>query len=171
MNALDCILTRASVRKYQDRTVEKELIEKLLECGFHAPTAGNSRSWQFIVVQNKDTLAEMAKAAPGHACVAGAPLAIVCCVDWAKDARPVHDNSEHGVGAACENILLAAHALGLGGVWLASYPRKAIVDHLKATFNIPEGIDPYAVLSIGYPDESPRVKGFYEDACVHYDSY
>ena len=88
MDAIECILKRASVRKYQDRPVERELIEKLLLCGFHAPTAGNSRAWQFVVVQNRDTLARMSLAAPGHACLKGASLAIVACVDWKRTSAP-----------------------------------------------------------------------------------
>ena len=171
MDAIECILKRASVRKYQDHPVERELIEKLLLCGFHAPTAGNSRAWQFVVVQNRDTLARMSLAAPGHACLKGASLAIVACVDWKKDQRPVHDNSEHGVAAACENILLAAHGLGLGGVWLASYPRPQVMNYLRELLSIPSDVDPYAVLSLGYPDESPAPKGLYEPDAVHFEAY
>ena len=72
---------------------------------------------------------------------------------------------------ATENILLAAHGLGLGGVWLASYPRPQVMDYLRELLSIPSDVDPYAVLSLGYPDESPAPKGLYEPDAVHFEAY
>lgn len=117
------IMTRSSVRSYQDKPVEKDKIEKLLRAGMAAPSAMNKQPWHFVVVTDKKELADIAEATPNASMAKDAPLAIIVCGDLTKaadgDAKQfwIQDCS-----AVSENILLAAHGMGLGAVWLTTRP-------------------------------------------------
>lgn len=164
---LEDILTRRSVRKFQDRTVAKENVVRLLNAGMAAPTAANRRPWHFYVVTGKPVLSKLAQANPYGSFIAKAPLAIVVCGDLNKalegdeQAMWVQDAS-----AASENILLAAHALELGGVWTALYPLKERCDAVKQALSLPNHLVPFCTLAIGYPDQTPVTKDKYDDSCI-----
>lgn len=150
---IDAIMSRTSIRQYQERAVGSDTIEILLRAGMAAPTAVNKQPWYFVVVQNPETL----EALGGRS--KEAPLAIVVCGDMTKalegDAREywVQDCS-----AATENILLAAHALGLGAVWQGVYPISRRVENVSKLLNLSENLIPLNVIAIGYPAESPEPK-------------
>ena len=114
---LETIMTRTSIRQYTDQPVEKEKIEAMLRAGMAAPTAVNAQPWHFVVVSDKAKLSELAAANPRAGMLKSAPLAIVVCGDMTKAMEGkgrqfwIQDCS-----AATENILLAAHAQGLGAV-------------------------------------------------------
>lgn len=150
---IDAIMSRTSIRQYKERAVGSDTIEILLRAGMAAPTAVNKQPWYFVVVQNPETL----EALGGRS--KEAPLAIVVCGDMTKalegDAREywVQDCS-----AATENILLAAHALGLGAVWQGVYPISRRVENVSKLLNLSENLIPLNVIAIGYPAESPEPK-------------
>lgn len=150
---IESIMSRTSIRQYQERAVGSDTIEILLRAGMAAPTAVNKQPWYFVVVQNPETL----EALGGRS--KEAPLAIVVCGDMTKalegDAREywVQDCS-----AATENILLAAHALGLGAVWQGVYPISRRVENVSKLLNLSENLIPLNVIAIGYPAESPEPK-------------
>ena len=124
-SVLNNIMTRTSIRAYTSQSVDNSKIEKLLRAGMAAPSAVNKQPWHFIVVTDRNTLKAIADATPNAGMAATAPLAIVVCGDmnkaldgggrefWVQDAS-----------AATENILLAAHAMGLGAVWTGTYPAQ-----------------------------------------------
>ena len=151
-DALKTIMTRTSIRKYQERAVAADTIELLLRAGMAAPTAINKQPWHFVVVTNKDVLKQMG----GRA--ADAPLAILVCGDM-DIARQGHgfDYWVQDCSAATENILLAAHALGLGAVWTGGYPGERSQKY-QQLLNLPETIVPLNAVAIGYPAESPTPK-------------
>lgn len=151
MEAYEAILTRRSIRAYTDQPVSTELIHKLLVAAMSAPSAGNQQPWQFVVVTERRLLDALADLLPFGKMLRQAPLAIVVCGD-AKGA-PREGYWVQDCSAATENILLAAHALGLGGVWLGVYPREDRVAGVRSIIGIPERITPLCVLSIGYPLE------------------
>lgn len=166
------ILTRTSMRKYQDKKIDEPTIEKLLRAGMAAPTAGNKQPWHFVVCTDKEVLADVAAANPNGGMVAQAPLAIVVCGD--KDKAFGGEAAEMWVqdcSAATENILLAAHGFGLGAVWTGIYPLKDRMSRLSEVLELPETIVPLSVVAIGYPAEMPAVKQKFSEDNVSYDFY
>ena len=149
---LKSIMTRTSIRKYEPRAISPDTIETLLRAGMAAPTAINKQPWHFVVVTNREKLEKMG----GRA--AGAPLAILVCGDM-NIARKGHgfDYWVQDCSAATENILLAAHAMGLGAVWTGGYPgnRYKLYQEL---LSLPEHIVPLNAIAIGYPAENPEPK-------------
>ena len=166
------ILTRASVRSYLDKPVEDEKIEMLLRAGMAAPSAVNAQPWHFIVVKNPDTLGKIAELTPNASMAKDAPLAIVVCGDMDKEkddkVRPfwIQDTS-----AATENILLQAHAMGLGAVWTGIHPDPARVAQLQAILHLPEHIVPLCVVPVGVPAESPAPKDKFTEENIHYNRW
>jgi len=170
--AYDCIMSRTSIRQYQDKSVEEAKIVKLLKAGMAAPTAVNRQPWHFIVLDTRERLDRLVNVNPNARMLKQAPLAIVVCGDMKKalqgDAQAywIQDAS-----AATENILLAAHALGLGAVWTGTYPRQ---DRVKATceaLELPEHIVPLCTIVIGYPAEQPAPKDKWKEENVSYGKY
>lgn len=156
---LDNLMTRTSIRAYQDKPVEDEKIEKMLRAAMAAPSAGNKQPWKFVVIKNEETL----KTISGHfhtmKMAENAPLAIVVCGDmnqtFPEDGR---DYWVEDASAATENLLLAAHAMGLGAVWCGIYPMQERVKLLKKLLGMPENIVPLNVIPVGYPAEEPAPK-------------
>ncbi|MCM1337633.1 MAG: nitroreductase family protein [Candidatus Amulumruptor caecigallinarius] len=169
---MDNILSRTSIRDYQAKPVEDAKIEQMLRAAMAAPTAGNKQPWRFIVIKNRATLDSIATNFRNIQMAAKAPLAIVVCGDlsvtfpgegieyWVQDAS-----------AATENLLLEAHALGLGAVWCGIYPISERVTTLKQMLDIPDGIVPLNVIPIGYPAESPAPKDKWKPEQIHYEKW
>ena len=129
-SVIENIMTRASVRSYQEKAVEKDKIVTLLKAGMAAPSAADKRPWHFVVVTDRKLLDGLAKANPNAAFAKKAPLAIVVCGDMSKTLQGGgKDFWIQDVSAASENILLAAHALGLGAVWTGTYPSPERCNH------------------------------------------
>jgi nitroreductase/flavin reductase (DIM6/NTAB) family NADH-FMN oxidoreductase RutF len=169
---LDNIMTRTSVRAYQDRPIEDEQVETMLRAAMAAPSAGNKQPWKFVIIKDKNTLATIADHFHTMTMAAQAPMAIVVCGDmeltfpgdgvdyWVEDAS-----------AATENLLLAAHSLGLGAVWCGIYPLPERVQYLSELLQLPENIVPLNVIPVGYPAEDPAPKDKWKPESVHYESW
>jgi nitroreductase len=169
---LQTIMSRISIRQYKDQPVEKEKIEAMLRAGMAAPTAVNKQPWHFIVVNDKAKLNELAAANPRAGMLKSAPLAIVVCGDMTKamqgkgQAYWIQDCS-----AATENILLAAHAQGLGAVWTGVYPMEDRIQPLSKTLKLPETVIPLCTIVIGYPAEQPKPKDKWKPENISYNEY
>lgn len=171
-SVMENIFTRTSIRDYQDKPVEDEKIEQILRAAMAAPTAGNKQPWRFIVIKDKHTLQAISENFHTMTMAEKAPLAIVVCGDL-KATFP-GDGVEYWVqdaSAATENLLLAAHSLGLGAVWCGIYPMKERVSLLKKMLNIPEDIVPLNVIPIGYPAQNPAPKDKWNPEAIHYESW
>lgn len=169
---LDNLMTRTSIRSYQDLSVEDEKVEQLLRAAMAAPTAGNKQPWRFVVIRDRQTLKTIAAHFDTMKMAAHASLAIVVCGDM-DDTFPA-DGRDYWVedtSAATENLLLAAHALGLGAVWCGIYPMQERVDYLKELLRLPENIVPLNVIPIGYPAEEPAPKDKWKPGNVHYETW
>ncbi len=155
------ILTRTSVRSYQDKPVEKEKIEKMLRAAMASPTGVNAQPWHFYVVTDKAVLQALSVANPNAGFVADAPLAIVVCGDMNKAARGgARELWIHDCAACSENLLLAANALGLGATWTSTFPSEDRMAAVKEALGLPDNLIPFNTIGIGYPlgEQQPRDK-------------
>ncbi len=166
------ILTRASVRKFQSRPVEEGKIETLLRAGMAAPTAVDKRPWHFVAITDRAVLDEMAGSNRNGGMLRQAPLAIVVCGDMNKALNGVaREYWVQDTSAATENILLAAHGLGLGAVWTGVYPIQERCDELRKVLNMPEHLIPLCTIIIGYPDGNVTPKDKWDPANVTYNKF
>ena len=163
------IFNRASVRVFKDAPVEKEKIEMLLKAAMQAPSAGNQRPWEFIVVEDKKTLEQLSETDPYAKFVAKVPAAIVALGNTDEMRFPEH--WEQDLGAACENILLEAVSQDLGAVWRGVAPLKERMDHITKVFDLPDNIRPYAIIPFGYAKRPYEVEERYDAGRVHFEKY
>ena len=169
--AIENIMTRTSIRQYKEQPVEQEKIDIMLKAAMAAPTAVNLQPWHFIVITDKETISKLAGQQPTNA-----PLLIALCGDTDKTMMPdgktkLPDFWVQDVSAATENLLLAAHALGLGAVWTGCYPIPERVDEVSKVLNCPKNIVPLAVVRIGYPDEAPAPKDKFKEENISYNTF
>jgi nitroreductase len=165
MNEL--IENRRSVRKYDpDKPVSREHLERLLGAAMMAPSAHNSRPWEFIVTTKRDLLDEIAKVHPYAAMCKTATAAIVIVA--IPQADRIAGFFPQDCGAAAENILLEAVSMGLGACWCGVYPKENLVPVFSKLFNIQEPKIPFCVIAVGTPAESPKQRGFFDESKVTY---
>lgn len=148
MSVSDIAKKRFSVRKYADKSVEKEKLDKILEAAHVAPTAANMQPVRLYVVQSKEKLAKIGKAAN----VYEAPVAIVVCADKSKAwTRPFDGMITTDIDASIltDHMMLEATELGLGTVWICYFKP----DVLKKELELPEHLEPINILAIGYSEE------------------
>lgn len=167
---LQAISERTSIRDYQETQVEDWKVEKILRAGMAAPSAINKQPWSFTVVNDKTLLQQIADSAQNAKMAAKAPMAIVVCGDMEKAIEgDVREFWVQDCSAATENILLAAHALGLGAVWTGFYPNVEKAKMLANILNIPSNQIVLCVIPMGYPAESPAPKDKWNTENVHYN--
>lgn len=161
---LDNIATRTSIRDYEARPVEKEKVEKMLRAAMAAPTAMNKQPWHFVVVEQRSVLDSLAGTNPYAKMLLKAPLAIVVCGDMDKVIEGGgRDFWIQDASAATENLLLAAHAMGLGAVWTGAYPSEERSKAISATLSLPDNFVPLNMIVIGYPAEHPQPKDKFKE--------
>jgi nitroreductase len=166
---MDIINKRRSIRVYKDKVVEKEKIEKLLRAAMQAPSAANQQAWEFIVVEDKETLKKISEMSPYSKPAVNSPLTFIVLGN--KDNMMVPECWQQDLGAAVENLLLEAVELDLGGVWMAVAPMEERMSYIKKLFNLPENIVPYSVIPVGYPREEPWFADRYDSNKVHYEKW
>jgi len=158
---LRLIYERVSIRKYKPDPVPDELILELLKAGNAAPSAGNLQARDFVVVKNPETKKKIAKAALEQMFIASAPVVIVVCANYPRSMRIYGERgklyAEQDATAAVENILLAAHALGLGAVWVGAFYENAV----SKILDLPEFVRPISIIPVGWPDEKPAKRSRY----------
>jgi nitroreductase len=163
MELLDAVKKRYSCRAYQDRPVESEKLDKILDAARLAPSAKNFQDWRFVVVTDKQTRAELSIAAANQAFVAQAPVVIVCCSTinhWMRCGQPT---GSIDVAIAMEHIALAAASLGLATCWIGSF----FPDEVRKILHIPTHIHVVELLTLGWPaDKQPEAKRLPLEAIV-----
>lgn len=169
MDTLEAIHTRRSIRQYQDKSVPEELLRKLLSAAMTAPSARNQQPWEFIVITEKDLLQKISGVNPNADMAAEAPLAILVCGNLAIETSPGYWVID--CAAATQNLLLAAHALGLGAVWTGTYPNEDRMDGYTELFDLPEYILPHSLVVLGYPQEQPLSQDRFQEERIHYNGW
>ena len=168
-SVFDAIATRTSIRMFdKTRPVGEELIEKMLRAAMAAPTAVNKQPWEFVVVTDKATLSALSKVHPHARIENGATLVIAVCgaTDNGLDGR-AKEYWIQDCSAATENLLLAAHALGLGAVWCGVYPMEDRIAPISEILAIPQGYMPLNLVTIGYPAQHPAPKDKWKPEKIH----
>jgi len=164
---MDNIRKRRSVRKFQPgKPVTREQLDRLLEAAMLAPSACNSRPWEFVAVTRRETLDEIARVHPYAGMCTTASAAIVV-VAVPQDGRP-EGYFPQDCGAATQNILLEAVSLGLGTCWCGVFPRQERMASVAELLHIESPKIPFNVIAIGTPAETPEQRGFFEPAKVTY---
>jgi nitroreductase len=164
-DGLAAILTRRSIRRYEPRPVENEIVERLLRAAMSAPSAGNEQPWHFVVLRDRAMLDSVPEVHPHSRMLKEVSVAIVVCGDPAVEIHPGYWVLD--CAAATENILIAATALGLGTVWLGVFPREDRVRGVRDLLGIPEHIIPFSIVPVGYAAESKPPAERYSEARVH----
>ncbi len=169
---LESILTRSSVRTYTTEKVSDEQVEMMLRAGMSAPTAGNRQPWELVVITDREILdtipsiikyAYMSAEAPLAIVVLGNPEVSLHADYWVQDCS-----------AVTENILLAAHAMGLGAVWCGVYPNYSPVgrvEKMQELLNVPKEWVPLNVIVVGHPNKEATIKDKWKPEKVHYNKY
>ena len=169
METLKAIFTRRSIRKYSGNEVTDEQLELLLRSAMQAPSARNKQPWHFIVIKDRGMLKELATAHPYGEMLQQAGAAIVICGD-----RTIEETESYllqNCSAATQNLLLAAHDLGLGAVWLGLHPREDRISSLKAILKFPDHILPVSMISLGQPNEVREDQDRYLVDRIHIDKW
>jgi nitroreductase len=169
--ALDCIFGRRSIRKYIDQPVEEEKITSLLKAAMAAPSAVGKDPWRFVLVREKKNLRSLSEGLPNGRFIAAAALGIVVCGDRHAAHGGLEGYMVQDCTAALENMLIAAHQLGLGTCWLGVYPREERQRHVADVLKLPRGIEPLAAVAVGYPAEERPPRTRYNESFVHYETW
>ncbi len=167
-STVEIIQTRASVRQFTMQKPTEEQIDTLLRCAFSAPTAMNKQPWHFMVIDEPALLQKIGESFPYSRVANNCQVCFVPCGDM---TLALEGNSKdfwiQDVSAATENLLLAAHAMGLGAVWTGLYPDVERVGLLRELLGLPDHIVPLCIVPVGYPAEQPAVKDKYKAERIH----
>ena len=165
METLEAIHTRRSIRKYEDKPVPEEVVRKVLAAAMSAPSAWNTQPWHFVVITEQRLLDQIPKINPHAKMAADAPVAILVCGDVTLKNVPGYWVVD--CAAAAQNLLLAAHALGLGAVWTGVYPRQERMEGFRRLLNLPEDVAAHSLIPLGYPAETLAGEDRYRQERVH----
>ncbi len=164
---LGLIYTRRSVREYTERPVTEEQVESILRAAMAAPSAQDLRPWHFVVVRKRKMLDKLAEIHKYAYMLEEAPMAVVVCGDQkVSEQRWVEDTV-----AATQNLLLAATAVGLGGVWISVYPKKKHQKYVRELLDIPDHVGVMCLVALGYPAEEKKAKTQYDPDRVHHEEW
>ena len=163
---MENIFHRVSIRKYEDKSVEKEKILQILKAGMQAPSACNQQPWEFYVVTDKEKILELSKATPYSGCAAGAPAVIVPV--YRKEGLPVQDMAQIDMSIAQENIWLETDALGLGGVWIGIAPFEDRMALVHDILKLPEKVEVFSLFALGYPAEGRKQQDRFDESRIHF---
>lgn len=165
MDALEAIHTRRSVRRFTDEPVDDRAVEKLLHAAMMAPSARNQQPWHFVVLRERATLDAIAERCPNTAMAAGAPAAVLVCADTQRELTPGYLPQD--CAAAVQNLLLAAHATGLGAVWCGIHPRPRREAVMHELLGLPKHILPHSLVVLGHPAEQPKQPERFDPKRIH----
>ena len=173
------ILSRKSVRSYNGDTIPAAVMENILKAAQAAPTGMDVRPWSFVVLTDKSQYETVFAGNFNMKKFMESGAVVVVCADTTV-TRPPRDNPDgpavttpnqiwrDDMGACTENLLLAAHAMGLGGVWLGTWPEMDRVEGQRSLFGLPDTIIPHSILALGWPDGTTQPKDKWNPERVHY---
>jgi len=170
--AIENLLTRVSVREFTGEKISEAQLDTLLRAAMAAPSAINKQPWAFVVVTDEALIAKLGEALPYSRCSNHPAIAVIPCGDLSKAIEGemaafwIND-----VSAATENLLLAAHAMGLGAVWTGLHPDMKRAKMVQEMLGLPEHIIPLCVVPVGVPAEHPDIKDKYKPENIHFNGW
>ncbi|GHT59639.1 nitroreductase [Bacteroidia bacterium] len=150
-NFLELVRKRTSVRSYSAQPIEQEKLDYVMESVRLAPSACNNQPWSFIIIKDKERLAQLVETYPRD-WFRAAPACIVACGNHTESWKRPHDGKDHcdiDVSIAVTHLTLAAAEQGLGTCWVCHFDAK----RCSEIFNLPAHIEPVALIPIGYPKD------------------
>jgi len=170
--AIQNIMTRVSVREFTGEKISEAQLDTLLRAAMAAPSAINKQPWAFIVVTDEAKIVALGEALPYSRCSNKPAVAIIPCGDLSKAIPGEMANFWiNDVSAATENLLLAAHAMGLGAVWTGLHPDMNRARMVQEMLGLPEHIIPLCVVPVGVPAEQPEIKDKFKPENIHYNGW
>lgn len=147
MELLEGIFTRRSVRNYSNEPVSDDVLRQLLTAAAMAPSGLNNQPWRFVTVRSHEVKEDLSELTRYRRIVSTAPVLVAVFIDRESMYNEVKDHQ--GIGACIQNMLLAAHGLGLGAVWLGEILKSA--EQVRLRLGVPEQMALMAVVAAGYP--------------------
>lgn len=169
MDALECIFTRRSIRKFTGEPVPREQLDLALQAAMSAPSAGNSQPWHFLLVTERALLDAVPGFHPYAAMARQAQAGVVVCAEPALEKHPGYWPID--CAAATQNLLLALHAQGLGAVWVGVWPETARVENFRKLLGIPDNVIPHSFVPVGQPDMPGYRAGRFNPERIHVNGW
>ena len=166
MHFFDVLKNRRSIRQYTDEDIPTTNVELILEAAMLAPSACNTRPWEFYVISSEEVRYQLADVLPYAQHLKQAPLGIVVCGCPDKQKGKCSGFWPQDCGAAIQNMLLEAVNLGYGACWCGIYPNEELTGKVTELLQIDSV--PVALVTLGVPNEEPNRRGFYDATAVHY---
>ena len=170
-NKLEWLLGRRSIRVYSPGEISANEVAKMLEAAMAAPSAMTKDPWRFVVVRDKQMLSQLAAALPGGKMLTTAAAAIAVCGDLDAAFEQQLSFLLQDCSASIENLLLAAHGLGLGACWVGVHPSEDSIRRVKQLLSLPSAVVPVAVISLGRPGEQPGPRTRFNRDFVHFEKW
>lgn len=169
MEKLSYILDRRSIRRFTDQKIDNEKIKSILTAAMYAPSAVNMQPWHFVVIDESAMMEKIMEIHPHARMLQSASHAVVVC----GDEQLQHDDGYWVVdcGAATQNLLLAAHTLGLGACWVGLHPREERKTAFSRLLKLPSHVLPFALVALGYSEESKRRPDRFHGEKVKYNGW
>jgi len=169
MKILEAIHTRRSIRQFTGQVIDGEQLASILKAGFQAPSAHNRQPWEYIVIKEKEAINEIATFHPYAKMLPQAGCAIVVCGNKEKQ-------SEEGFllldcAASIQNMLLAAHGLGLGAVWCGLHPIPELVGPITKLLELPDHVIPVSMIVVGNTDKQAKELERYDEDCIRFEKW
>lgn len=169
MDILDAINDRRSIRKYTNEPLNEYQLQTILKAGFQAPSAHNRNPRDYIIVRDRQVLEKITEFHPYTKMLPEAGCGIVVCGDKHKQERTGFLISD--CSASIQNMLLAAHSLGLGSCWCGIYDVPKLIDGFTELLGLPEHIIPIGVVAVGIPHEEKEQLDKYESSKIHFNTW
>ena len=169
MKVLEAINSRRSIRKFTGELIDDQDLKAILKAGFQAPSAHNLEPREYVIVRDAEIIEKIVEF-HGHAkMLPQAGCGIIVCGD--KTKQDVFGFLISDCSASIQNILLAAHGLGLGAVWCGIYPREHLIEGTVNVLNLPEHIIPVGMVVVGVKDEKKSAIDRYNEDKIHYNRW
>jgi len=165
----EIILKRRSIRKFTSRKIEKPLLEEIIKAGMYAPSAVNKQPWHFLVIDDHEAFSKIIEIHPNAYMLKTASHAILVCGDLHKQHADGFWLTD--CGAATQNILLEAKSQGIGSCWIGMFPRKERMAVVKKLFQLPEHIEPFSLIALGYADEEKDTPDRFDPTKIFYNQW
>ena len=159
------IYQRRSIRSYTDREINDGDLIEIVKAGMNAPSAMNKKLWEFIVIKDKEIMANLSNLAPTAFMLNKCNKAIV--VIGKKESKYL----EQDLSAATQNILLMSTSLNIASCWIGVYPELEKESYAKKVLNIPDEYMVLSVITLGYTDKEKDANNNFNKEKIHYDMF